>query len=151
MVSLSNPRTVVVIDDEVPIGDAVSRFLGMSGWHVLVCYDPARGLDAVIADPPFALLVDLKMPSMHGGTLVRRVREALGPDSPRIVIISAHQPTHEDAALVDGVLRKPFRPSELENLLAGWAEEDPPAVDRSGTRRRPGHAAPAEPKKKKNG
>lgn len=146
---MSTPRTIIVVEDEAPIADAISRYLGACGWDVLVCHDPVRGLDAVIADPPFAVLTDLAMPGMDGGVLVRRIREALGPDSPRIVIISANEPDPGDGELADLVCRKPFRVSELERVLSGWADRDTPASERSGTRlKRPARDADVGKKKK---
>lgn len=130
-------RTVVVIDDERPIADAISRFLAACGWDVVVCSDAQRGLDAVVRDPPFVLLTDMAMPGLDGVTLVRRMRAALGERAPRVMFISANEPTAQELELVDTYRRKPFRVSELERTLRTWAEEEDRAqVTASGTRQK---------------
>ena len=68
------------------------------------------------------LITDVRMPNMNGFQLARRVRE-IKPDL-RVIMMTAFEvnlPEFESvfpSMKVDGVLRKPFMPSKLVEMLA---------------------------------
>jgi len=130
---------VVVVDDEATLAEALARYLGACGWTVETFRDPLRALERVLDDPPFALLTDLSMPGLDGVTLARCVRDNLDDRAPRIVFVSANEPSVADRALANALCRKPFRISRLEELLRAWADDEKrDEAKSSGTRRRPG-------------
>jgi sigma-B regulation protein RsbU (phosphoserine phosphatase) len=86
--------TVLLIDDQPMIGEAVRRMLAGEGdisFHY--CSDPQKALDQAIEISPTVILQDLVMPNVDGLTLVRRFRET--PDTrviPLIVLSSKEEP-----------------------------------------------------------
>lgn len=125
---------VVVIDDEKTIADAICRYLRVCGWRVRAFTDAFAGLEAVLEDPPFALITDVAMPGLDGLELVRHVRRALGEARPHTMFISANLLDHAERELADAYFEKPFRVSAVEEALARWSAPPGTEVGSSGTR-----------------
>ena len=73
-----SPTTVLVVDDEEGIRQALDRFLTRLGYKVLQAASGAEALDRQAADQPQAMLSDIRMPNMSG---VELVPKALALDS----------------------------------------------------------------------
>jgi DNA-binding response OmpR family regulator len=120
--------TILVIDDETDVRDAIELILTEAGHSVQGAADGATGLEACRRTPPDLVLTDLVMPNAHGFDVIGRLR-AEAP-TVRIVAISgggnfAPQVYHPEsvttnaylaAALemgADAILKKPFNKREL--------------------------------------
>jgi len=121
---------ILVVDDEVDIGEVVRRVLERTGHTVSVTHNAGAALDAVAREPPDVVITDVIMPKMHGVELIRTLRERY----PRIRVIAisgggsfgpvAYKPeaikTHAYLAAAreagaEEILTKPF---DLTDLLA---------------------------------
>lgn len=83
------PLRVVVVDDELPARQRLEDLLAREEGVVLAgSYgDPRNAVDALRADPPDLLFVDVQMPGMTGLELVRRV----GPERlPAVIFVTAY-------------------------------------------------------------
>lgn len=119
-------RTLVVDMDRQARESATELLQGMG----LSAESVAGGKDAVekvtqakAALDPFALLiVDWKLPEMDGLQVARRIRQALGPDSP-VIILTANDETQIEGepaqAGVACILSKPLYRSKVLQLLSG--------------------------------
>lgn len=105
--------TVLIVDDEPDIREAVSELLSEEGYEVLGAADGDEALRKARACHPSLVLLDLMMPGMNGWEF--RARQKGDPELATIpvVVVSALG----RAAGVDAVayLEKPF---ELEALLS---------------------------------
>lgn len=108
-------NSVIVIDDEAPIREAVEQWLTLSGFDVQV---HARAEDCLAQLPenfPGVVMSDVRMPGMNGMELLARVR-ALDADLP-VILLTGHGdvPMAVDA-MREGAydfLEKPFSPETL--------------------------------------
>src|SRR6266702_1429011 len=66
----SPPTTVLVVDDEDGIRQALDRFLTRLGYRVLQAASGAEALDRQAAEQPQVMLSDIRMPNMSGVELV---------------------------------------------------------------------------------
>jgi len=86
--------TVLLIDDQEMIGEAVRRML--SGEHDIVfhyCQDPARAIKTALELTPTVILQDLVMPEIDGLTLVKFFRaNSRTRDIPLIVLSTKEEP-----------------------------------------------------------
>src|SRR5216110_1868685 len=80
----SPPTTVLVVDDEDGIRQALDRFLTRLGYRVLQAASGAEALDRQRAEQPQAMLSDIRMPNMTGVDLVPK---ALAQDSDIAIIM----------------------------------------------------------------
>ncbi|NSC22476.1 response regulator transcription factor [Streptomyces albus subsp. chlorinus] len=110
-------RTVLVVDDEPAVRDALRRSLSFEGYETLLAADGAEALDQVTAHEPDLVVLDILMPRMDGLTAARRLRAA-GRRVPILMLTArdtvGDRVTGLDAG-ADDYLVKPF---ELDELLA---------------------------------
>jgi CheY-like chemotaxis protein len=67
--------SVLVVDDEEPMRQVMSRMLTAAGYHVTLAGSGREALERFTAAPSFDLLVtDLFMPGMEGDELARQLR-----------------------------------------------------------------------------
>ncbi len=85
----SGGRDALVVDDDPATRDLFRRILQREGWRIREAADGARGLEALEAERPGLMLLDLMMPNMDGFELLREIqtRPALA-DLPVIVVTS---------------------------------------------------------------
>ena len=67
--------TILIVDDEEPLRNALARFLQKRGYGVLMASSGPEALERVKADKPGLMLLDVRMPGMSG---IDVVPEALG-------------------------------------------------------------------------
>src|SRR5437879_3914888 len=96
---------VLIVDDDPDILEALSDILESEGYAVRRARNGQEGLDAVAAQAPRVVLLDLMMPLMDGVELARR----LGPKIP-IIVLSADREAQGKAKTIQayGCLDKPF-------------------------------------------
>lgn len=108
---------VLVVDDDLNIGEIAETILAAEGHEVLVCQD---GTDAMLhcvnREEPFDLiLMDVVMPGMDGFTAIARLRDQ-AIETPIICVSAAPLPSAKRTATLLGAdvfLAKPYRRSEL--------------------------------------
>ena len=110
-------KRVLVVEDEADIRRLVSVKLRGAGYEVSTANDGEEGLAAAVREKPDLLVSDVMMPKKDGYTMVREVREALGPAAPVVIMLTARgQDTDVAAGLdsgADDYIVKPFSPREL--------------------------------------
>ena len=108
------PVTVVVVDDEKPLVDLVTRYLQREGYVVHPAYDGLDALEVIQEIDPDVVVLDLMLPGVDGLEVARRIREQ---SDPYIVMLTAR--TEEVDRIVglrvgaDDYVTKPFSPNEL--------------------------------------
>lgn len=109
-------KTVLVVDDDLEIAQALVRTLRQHGYSTLVAHDGLEALELLGDAHVDVLLSDIDMPGMDGVTLAMRVRKQK-PDIVRILLTGN---ARLDTALiainrgeVHRYLTKPWVPEEL--------------------------------------
>lgn len=124
--------SILVVDDDVEVGEVLRRVLERGGFAVRVVNSAAAALAAVAASEPDVVITDVVMPRQNGVDLIG----ALRTQSPRIRIVaisgggsfgpSTYKPdaitTHAYLAAArqagaSEVLSKPFDMSDLLNAV----------------------------------
>jgi CheY-like chemotaxis protein len=67
-------QTILVVEDERPIRDALRKKLTLAGYAVLAAADGKEGLALAIERRPDLILLDLLMPVMDGITMLAQLR-----------------------------------------------------------------------------
>ncbi|GAB4286089.1 MAG: hypothetical protein Fur0025_18260 [Oscillatoriaceae cyanobacterium] len=101
----SHPITVLLIDDQPIIAEAIRRML-VTEEDIIFHYisDPTQTLKAAAELSPTVILQDLVMPDLDGLTLVRflRAKDAITREIPLIVLSSKEDPQIKAAAFAFG-------------------------------------------------
>ncbi len=111
----SSPVTVLVVDDEDGIRQALDRFLTRLGYRVLQASSAAEALERQAAGAPQAMLSDIRMPNMTG---VELVPKALAQDSDLAIIMltAIDEPRTAIECLKLGAYDYLIKPVDLDEL-----------------------------------
>jgi DNA-binding response OmpR family regulator len=108
------PQTVLVVDDEEAIAEAVRARLESEGYRVVVAVDGAQALHAAEREPPDLVVLDLMLPGMDGLEVCKRLqRDRWVP----VLMLTARTEEADKVAGfavgADDYLTKPFSLREL--------------------------------------
>ncbi len=108
-------KTVLVVDDEMDIAEAVKSILEDEGYKVITCANGREALDCLEEARPDLAIIDVMMPVMNGFETLQAIRNTEAFASLPVLIMSAIDPsvrpqTYDWA----GFLKKPF---SLDSLL----------------------------------
>ena len=108
------PQSVLVVDDEEAIAEAVRARLESEGYRVVVAADGAQALDAAEREPPDLVVLDLMLPGMDGLEVCKRLqRDRWVP----VLMLTARTEEADKVAGfavgADDYLTKPFSLREL--------------------------------------
>ena len=114
------PRCALVIDDEEPARQMLTRLLEKEGWNVLQAEDGLAALERMKKQRPDLILLDLMMPKMNGFEFVAELHKHDEWQSIPIIVITAVDVTIRDRVRLDGYVEKVLRKSALsEDTLLG--------------------------------
>lgn len=114
--------SVLIIEDDEPLGRMVHDYLREAGFEVRVCPTQAEGLAMLRTRQFDAVLLDLMLPDGDGLDLCRRWRASVPPttgtpcDVPVLMLTARGDDTDRIVGLeigADDYLAKPFNPREL--------------------------------------
>lgn len=111
--------SVLVVEDEPGIADAIHMILADAGYDVRLAADGAQALAALRARRADVLLVDYMMPVVSGAELVRAVRaDPATADVPVVAMSALAEATvRRDLQDYAAFLRKPFGVAALLEAL----------------------------------
>jgi two-component system chemotaxis response regulator CheY len=117
---------VLIVDDSATMRALIRKVLGIAGFQVGQYFEGANGFEALeILKREWVdvILTDVHMPEMDGLTLVGKIRQDdVLQNIPVVLITTEGRPelVEKFSALgIEGYIKKPFRPEEIKNLLAG--------------------------------
>ncbi len=115
----SDPKRVLLVDDEERILTALCRSLRREGYELVTAQTPREALKRLAEQSFDAVLTDHKMPRMTGVELLAKVAR-LQPNAARLLITGWSQAVSDkeiEAIEIDAVLPKPWEDSELKDAL----------------------------------
>ncbi len=117
----TKPPRVLVVDDRSENRELLAAILGDEGFEVALAGDGLAALDAVAADPPQAVLLDVMMPKMDGFEVCRRLKSARATCFTPVVLLTALTDVENKLRGLevgaDDFLNKPFHRAELLTRL----------------------------------
>jgi two-component system, OmpR family, alkaline phosphatase synthesis response regulator PhoP len=110
-------RSVLVVDDEPNIVLSLEFLMRQAGYAVRVARDGEAALDAVKADPPELILLDVMMPKRDGFDVCQTIRANPDWRNVKIVLLTAKGRDIERekgmALGADDYITKPFSTREV--------------------------------------
>lgn len=106
--------TILIVEDEPKIAEAIEAYLKKSGYHTLVASDGRQGLLLFENSHPDMVILDLMLPHLSGEEICKAIRR-----QSRIPIIMLTAKASEDNKIdgfnigADDYMTKPFSPREL--------------------------------------
>jgi len=116
---------VLLIDDEVALANTLAQRLKMRDFKVGTAYDGEQALSKLKEEEPDVIVLDLKMPGMHGMEVLQEIKKA-HPDI-QVIILTGHgtDKDEEDAKRLGGFdfLKKPADIETLEHKIKAAFKE----------------------------
>ncbi len=113
---MEDKRTVLVIEDLLPVRELLCDMLEASGFEVRGCEDGASALDAAAESDFHVIITDYRMPNMTGVDVAKRLRMRF----PASIIIGVSSDDKREEFLAAGAnafLLKPYRYGDLLDLM----------------------------------
>lgn len=134
MTRLHGDPSILVVDDEPHVVEALKTILGARGYLVRTALTGAAALDEVAIDRPDVVLLDLAMPGIDGLEVCRKIRS--WSRVPILVLSAVSDEVRKVRALDEGADDYVTKPFGVEELLAriraalrrGQAQRDDAAV-----------------------
>ena len=120
---MSEPKNILVVDDDIDLLEQVGYTLQGEGYHVVLAQGQKEGEEALLGMVPDLAVLDLMMEHMDSGFVLCHHVKRLFPDTPVILLTAVKAATgldfqaqsSEAASWVkaDIVMDKPVRPEQL--------------------------------------
>jgi DNA-binding response OmpR family regulator len=110
-------KSVLVIEDEPNIIEAISFILSRDGWSVDTHSNGHDAVGVVLARLPDVLILDVMLPGKSGYDILREVRESLSPEHLPVLMLTARGQTKDrelaKEAGANRFMTKPFANAEV--------------------------------------
>ncbi len=117
---------ILIVDDDPNILFLFAEILKMEGYDVVTASTGTKALQLVVKDDFNLMILDIKMPGIHGLEILRRIRES-GNNTP-IIICSAFEGMKDDFIIksynISDFLAKPIDLKSLSDSVKKALEED---------------------------
>lgn len=111
--------SLLIVDDELPLLEAISRFLGRQGYQVQTAVTARDALACLERAPVDVMLCDVGLPDMEAPDLVAAARRAV-PDMVVLMFSGWHDSRVADrliAAGATGYVTKPLPLRDLQEIV----------------------------------
>jgi CheY-like chemotaxis protein len=112
---------ILVIEDSAVIRRLIEVCLRAADLQILMREDGPSGLDAVRADAPDLLILDIGLPGMDGWQVLNHIRSDQATRSLPVVVLTAHAEEESrrraDEGGADAFVTKPFQPNEFRQTV----------------------------------
>ncbi len=112
---MANAKTILVVDDDHELMDAMRTMLEKQGFRVLAARDGHQGKQVIYDQRPDLVILDMMMPRMGGYPVLEHFKGKT--DAPPMIMITANEGSrHKAYAEYLGVIdyiRKPFAMDRL--------------------------------------
>jgi signal transduction histidine kinase len=114
---VGSPRRILIVDDSKDAAESLAMLLSLSGHQVAVAHDGVQALEAVAAERPEVVLLDIGLPGMDGYEVCRRLRQG-GMDDALIIAMTGYgQERDRQRSKEAGFDTHTVKPVELDHLM----------------------------------
>ena len=116
-------KRVLIVDDEKDVRDILFTVLQSRGIQADCATNGREALDLIAQHPYVVVVLDLMMPEVDG-FMVLDTLQAAGTMPVVLVLTAADEALTDqlDASLIHGLIRKPFDPIEIADVIAACAD-----------------------------
>lgn len=123
-----NKKEVLIVDDDIDLGESVAELLESEGYGVTFISDPFKALEAASARKYDFMIIDFKMPGMDGLELTKNIVSK--KIKTKILVISGKPFVKKlftesgmDSAVTE-FISKPFKCEHLIEVLERLSAQD---------------------------
>ncbi len=116
-------KKCLLIDDDLPIIDLLSRFFLLEGCKVEKALDGKSALEKMEATPFDFITCDVRMAGMDGVTFYQKLKQKKSPYLNKIIFVTGDTTSHEIQEFLDSIenplLKKPFELHDIREVVQG--------------------------------
>ncbi len=126
-------KTILIVEDEIPIRDMLRMALGNAGYSTLEAGDIHNAHAQIVDQRPDLILLDWMLPGSSGLELIRRLKRQPATSGIPVIMLTAR--TEEDNKIdgleagADDYMTKPFSPRELLARIKALLRRTVPEVE----------------------
>ncbi len=128
LMSTNAPKKILIVDDEPSIVLSLEFLMKKAGYTVVSAADGNEGLDAVTAEHPDLVLLDVNMPGRNGYEVCQAIRQRPDGKAIRIVMLTAKgREVEREKGLAmgaDDYVTKPFSTKQVVDIVRRLLEPD---------------------------
>ncbi len=113
----SEPKLILVVDDEAHIVHVVALKLTNAGYRVITASDGEEAFDLAVSERPALVITDLQMPYMSGLELAKKLRRHTSAGATPVLMLTARgyalDPSEVAHTNIKEVMSKPFSPRDV--------------------------------------
>ena len=117
------PDRILVVDDEILMGELLSELLLPHGYRVSVASDGVGAISTAQREHPALVILDYLMPGMDGINVCRILKQGHTTKQIKVIMltVASDEMTRQRALVAgaDGYLTKPFSHSDLMAMIEG--------------------------------
>jgi CheY-like chemotaxis protein len=116
---MSEPKTVLVVDDDTDIVAAATMRLEAAGYDTLAATDGQAAVVVAEARHPDGILMDVNMPVMDGITALKELKDLDSTEDIPVVIMSAEESNRQAAhdAGAEAFVKKPYQSAVMVQVV----------------------------------
>ena len=121
--TVDQSRRVLVVDDDRDVREILFSVLQQRGIYADCAANGREALDLIAQHPYVVVVLDLMMPEIDGFGVLEALRGSAA--MPVVLVLTAADVSlvdRLDASLIHGVVRKPFEPDEIADVIAACAD-----------------------------
>ena len=112
------PRTILIVDDYVPMAQSIEHILAKAGYKVITAYDGAECIDQARQMQPDLILLDIVLPDADGLDICRMLKADPRTEKIHIIFMTGIKTKSDDKATglragADGYITKPIHKEEF--------------------------------------
>ena len=112
-------RTILVIDDEVEIGQGIKEFFAEKNFTVFTATSGKAGCELAFKEQPSLIMLDIRLPDRDGIQCLREIKGRC-PESIVIMLTAVHDEQVARIAIKRGAIDYLTKPFDLESLHDRW-------------------------------
>lgn len=143
-------QRILIVEDHQPLAESLLQLLKNRGYQAEHAADGIAALRTIAAAPPDLLILDLKLPGLHGVELLKKLRQSPRTAQLPVIIVSGAYKgdQYHQAAAALGVrhyLEKPFKAGDLLAAITQHLPAAPPVTPAAAQPAAPPSAPPPRP------
>lgn len=88
---MSNPATILIIEDIAELADSIEDMVTLQGFRALKARNGRDGYELAVTERPDLILLDLRLPDIHGFELLRKLRVDPWGAHARVLVLTASE------------------------------------------------------------
>jgi CheY-like chemotaxis protein len=122
---MTDKKRVLIVDDEVAMGNMLAACVDLWGMEPIVATTGAEALQLIEQSPPDLIVTDFMMPGMTGHEFCRRARATGGLQGVPVILTSSAPEAAGRDSPADAFVPKPFDLDEVEKVVRRFAGRGP--------------------------